>query len=51
MTITKQCKCDHKDQDEIYGKSNRLHNLSEDGKKAKCTVCGNTVSIGSISKK
>lgn len=51
MSITKHCKCVHKDQDEIYGKNNRLHNLSEDGKKAKCTVCNNIVLIGNASKK
>lgn len=39
-TIVKQCSCSHSFQDKTYGKGNRLHNQSEDGKKAKCTVCG-----------
>jgi hypothetical protein len=34
------CNCQHKFQDETYGKGMRLHNLGEDKKKAKCTVCG-----------
>jgi hypothetical protein len=36
------CTCPSKFQDEIYGKGMRLHNIGEDKKKARCTVCGNT---------
>ncbi len=32
------CKCEHKDQDEIYGKGMRLHNVNTKGQ-AFCTVC------------
>jgi hypothetical protein len=42
-TIVKQCSnCGGKahEQDKIYGKGNRLWNVSGDGKAAKCTVCG-----------
>lgn len=51
MTVTKPCKCTHEFQDKEYGKHIRLHNLSEDGKKAKCTVCGSSMNIGTTSKK
>jgi len=51
MTVTKTCKCTSEFQDKTYGKNQRLHNLSEDGKKAKCTVCGNSITIGSSPKK
>lgn len=33
--------CDSDFQDKTYGKGRRVHNLSPDGKRAKCTVCGN----------
>lgn len=39
MTVTKACKCTHEFQDKEYGKGMRLHNLSDDKKKAYCTVC------------
>lgn len=38
-TIQK-CKCEHKFQDETYGKYMRVHNINENGDAAKCTVCG-----------
>lgn len=38
-TVTLPCKCNSDFQDEAYGKGNRLHNISEDRKKAYCTVC------------
>jgi hypothetical protein len=36
------CPCQSAYQDRVYGKGNRLHNLSQGGKKrnVKCTVCG-----------
>jgi len=37
-TKIKPCDCENKSQDELYGKSNRVHNLGE--RDAKCTVCG-----------
>ena len=40
-TKTQSCTCASKFQDQTYGNKQRLHNVSEDGKKAKCTVCGN----------
>lgn len=39
-STVKQCKCVNEFQDRIYGKNQRLHNLKEDGKGSKCTVCG-----------
>lgn len=40
MTTVQPCKCEHQFQDERYGKGMRLHNISKDGEKATCTVCG-----------
>lgn len=40
-----RCKCEHTFQDSNYGTKQRLHNLSQDGKKATCTVCGNKVNL------
>ena len=36
------CHCASAYQDKAYGKGNRVHNLSQGGKKhnVKCTVCG-----------
>ena len=34
-----KCTCEHKSQDEIYGKNMRLHNGNMKG--YKCTICGN----------
>jgi len=51
MTITKPCKCTHDFQDHIYGKKMRLHNISENGKRAKCTVCNSSINLDSSSKK
>ncbi len=39
-TTIKQCSCVSDFQDKIYGKRMRLHNLKEDGKNGKCTICG-----------
>lgn len=33
------CTCEHKYQDEKYGKNKRLHNETDKG--YRCTVCGN----------
>ena len=39
MTKTIKCKCDHKFQDEKYGKGMRVHNkMKTQG--YRCTVCG-----------
>lgn len=41
-TVMKQCNCESKFQDELYGKGMRVYNIRE-GKgngKARCTVCG-----------
>ena len=36
------CNCDHKFQDETYGKKNRVHNsCGKTTESFKCTVCGN----------
>lgn len=37
-TFILQCNCNHEFQDAIYGKGNRIHNVTEEGK-AYCTVC------------
>ncbi len=42
-TTVKQCDCKGPGaefQDKTYGKNMRLCNVSEDGKRSKCTVCG-----------
>lgn len=33
------CSCKSDFQDQQYGKGNRVHNMSPDGKKAYCTIC------------
>jgi len=33
------CKCEHKDQDAMYGKQRRVHNAMRKEKTYKCTVC------------
>lgn len=38
-TIVLNCKCTSVFQDNTYGKGKRLHNVTQDGKKASCTVC------------
>lgn len=38
-SIVLKCTCNHEFQDAEYGKSMRLHSISDDGKKAYCTVC------------
>lgn len=38
-TIILQCNCKDEQQDKMYGKDQRLHNKSADGKTAYCTVC------------
>lgn len=37
--IVLTCGCKHEFQDAIHGKGQRVHNKSEDRRKAKCTVC------------
>lgn len=42
-TAIKPCTCKGPSveyQESLYGKNMRLHNVSEDGKKFKCTICG-----------
>ena len=39
-TIIKNCTCECKFQDEMYGKSNRVYNLLGETTKGRCTVCG-----------
>lgn len=39
MAIRK-CNCEHKTQDELHGKGNRVHNPTAKGK-LRCTVCKN----------
>ena len=50
MTTIKNCKCQNQFQDETYGKNQRVYNLSEGNKKAKCTVCGNLVTLDTAKK-
>ena len=35
----KTCTCEHKDQDEMYGKGQRVHNLGTKTNVWRCTVC------------
>ena len=37
MTKIIQCKCEHEQQDKMYGKQKRVHNQTRDG--WRCTVC------------
>ena len=37
--MIKKCTCEHKYQDEKYGKGNRVHNELASGKGHRCTVC------------
>ena len=42
--MIRKCTCEHKYQDEVYGKKNRIHNEmnpKEVPQKYRCTVCGN----------
>jgi len=36
--MIKTCTCEHKDQDQMYGKNRRV--MNETGKGYRCTVCG-----------
>ena len=38
-TVIKDCSCEHKYQDETYGKNKRVHNECKGGNKYRCTVC------------
>jgi hypothetical protein len=38
-TIILPCKCEHADQDAMYGKGMRVHNIAEGNGQAYCTVC------------
>ena len=42
MTREIRCSCQHEQQDKMYGKGVRVHNLSMNKTKAKCTVYGST---------
>ena len=37
--IIKSCTCTSDFQDQQYGKGRRVHNVTDDGKRASCTVC------------
>jgi hypothetical protein len=39
------CNCEHKAQDEIYGKGNRVFNKTYKDNAGRCTVCGSTKSV------
>lgn len=42
MTIVRKCTCNHAQQDKMYGKGQRLHNIVDGEKhtvKGRCTVC------------
>lgn len=41
-TVVVKCNCQHKFQDEEYGHSQRVANISQGNKEAICTVCGTT---------
>lgn len=42
--VIKKCTCEHKFQDQTYGKGNRLCNtLGNSATKARCTVCGKEI--------
>jgi len=45
MTKILKCKCEHTFQDTTYGNKLRVHNISQDGRKAICTVCKNKVNL------
>jgi len=45
MSRIKKCICKHSYQDELYGKNNRVHNVTKQNEKPdrrglRCTVCG-----------
>ena len=41
-SVVLNCKCEHKEQDKMYGKGKRLFNYCADNASARCTVC-NTI--------
>lgn len=48
MTTIKRCECVHEYQDEVYGKGNRLMNITRNTPteiKIRCTVCGREKSV------
>lgn len=45
-TRVHKCSCEHKQQDEIHGSQNRVHNVSADGKNMVCTVCKSSKPTG-----
>jgi hypothetical protein len=47
-TDVRPCDCTHDSQDQIYGRSKRLHNLTANG--ANCTVCGKKKTSGGYKK-
>ena len=38
--VIKNCTCECKFQDEMYGKGNRVYNLLGETTKGRCTICG-----------
>lgn len=52
MSETKvmKCNCENDFQDKKYGKQNRLHNITADKMKGRCTVCANTVNLSGASR-
>lgn len=45
------CTCKHEFQDTTYGTGNRVHNLTKDGKTARCTVCQKKYTVKKDEKK
>ena len=45
MTTISKCACQHSFQDAEYGKGNRVYNVGVKSGKAKCTVCGTSISF------
>jgi|BioPla2DNA2_1021312.scaffolds.fasta_scaffold85117_4 hypothetical protein len=47
-SVIRKCTCKHPSQDEIHGKDMRVFNIcerKEGSQKAKCTVCGNIITV------
>lgn len=40
------CRCSHSFQDAVHGFHQRVHNILQDVREARCTVCGNKRSSG-----
>jgi hypothetical protein len=39
MSKILKCKCQHQDQDQMYGPGNRVHNETKEPGEYRCTVC------------